>query len=91
MNNYSKSGDNEDKIGAVLQKTLDDILSGNNDCSKWLTGSEFSGAAYVRAILNDGEPTFGHGLFNVDTISTFVGGKLPSGPVPGSRLTARSR
>ncbi len=86
VRDYSRAGPKESTIATVLQKLLDSILSQNNDCSKWLSGAEFSGAEFVRAILAGGpsDYTFGHGILSSSSTAAFVGNRNPDGtPVQG--------
>ena len=83
---YSRTGANEATIAGVLQKLLDQVLSRDDECSRWLTGSDFSGAQFVQAILGSGpdDYTFGDGQLNVGATAAFVGNLNPDGtPVQG--------
>jgi RHS repeat-associated protein len=86
VTNYSRTGTQEAVITSVLQDLLDNVLSQVNDCSKWLTGKDFSGADFVKAILGGGpiDYTFGHGQLNSASTAAFVGNRNTDGtPVQG--------
>lgn len=82
---FSRTVPKETTIAGVLQKILDDILSQDNDCSRWLSSNtnSFTGKAFVQAILGGGpsDYTFGYGQLNSAGTAAFVGNANADGTV----------
>lgn len=60
------------------------MLTGN--CATWLTGTAFSAAQFIAAILGQGpqDYTFGYGTLSSNSTAAFVGNANPNGtPVSG--------
>jgi hypothetical protein len=80
---YSRTGLNEKAIANALTTILNDILSSDNECSRWLTGASFSAAQFVNAIMGQSaqDYTFGYGAVSPNSIAAFVGNANPDGTI----------
>ena len=71
---YSRSGEKFDAITNALKTIKDDILSGDNSCSRWLSGGLATVTEYVDILLNAGN--YGVAAIGNGEIAAFVGNNI---------------